>query len=70
MPSLNKDALGFAVEFHKTFANLQGYQDPAKVVDTAKIFMAYLMSEPDNSAKAESAPQKTATRNLSKSDNS
>lgn len=65
---LTQNSLQLAVDFHKSFAHLQGYQDPKKIVDTAKVFMAYLQSSEDNSQKESSI--KTNNRNPSKSDNS
>ena len=57
------NSLQLAVEFHKTFAHLQGYQDPKNVIDTAKMFMTYLQPV--------EAPVTTKPyRNPSKSDNS
>lgn len=61
------DALKLAVEFHKSFAHLQGCQNPEKVIDTAKLFMAYCASE-DNSITE--SKQKNNYRNPSKSGNS
>ena len=65
---LTQISLQLAVEFHKSFAQNQGYQDPENVVDTAKVFMAYLQSNEDNSVKESSI--KTNYRNPSKSGNS
>lgn len=67
MQILNR-SLELAVEFHKPFAHLQGFQDPKKVVDTAKVFMAYLQLSEDNSV-SESKDKKNY-RNPSGRDNS
>ena len=61
------NSLELAVEYHKCFSHLQGYQDPKKVIDTAKLFMAYLQSNEDNSIKESSVK---LNRNPSKSGNS
>lgn len=60
---LTQISLQLAVDWHKSFSHLQGYQKPEMVVDTAKIFMAYLQSDSVDSAK-------TSNRNPSKSGNS
>lgn len=65
---LTQISLQLAVEFHRQFSHLQGFQKPETVVDTAKVFMAYLQSNEDNSKKEPSI--KTNYRNPSKSDNS
>ncbi len=65
---LTQISLQLAVEYCKSYAHLHGYQDPNKVVDAAKVFMAYLQSNEDNSAKE--SLSKTINRNPSKSGNS
>jgi len=62
------NSLQLAVDFHKSFGHTQGHQDPKKVVDTAKVFMAYLQSNEDNSQQESLI--KTTNRNPSKSGNS
>ncbi len=62
------NSLELAIEYHKSFAHIQGYQDPKKVIDTANMFMAYLKSNEGNSVKESSV--KELNRNPSKSGNS
>lgn len=66
---IQNKALELAVDFHKAFAHMQGFQNPEKVVDTALIFMSYFLKYGDNSV-VESADKKQLHRNPSKSDNS